>query len=227
MDAPPGQSQVSADRQVISETLSPSSILPSPFDQFHGWLDDAVNGSPKVAAPKDMSVATATAQGVPSVRTLRLDSFDERGFVFCTSYGSRKAQELTENPRAALVFYWTASESKRQVRVVGKAEKISDEESDVHFNSRPLAARIAAHAVHQSDVIGDMDIDSASPQVKRMYGIRDDSEEDANIPRPKSWGGWRVIPQEIEFWSGKPSRLHDRVRYLRDGESWKIERLAP
>ncbi|KIO20165.1 hypothetical protein M407DRAFT_16021 [Tulasnella calospora MUT 4182] len=216
MDAQPGQSQVSADRQVISETLSPSSVLPSPFDQFHGWLDDAVNGSPKVAAPKDMSVATATAQGVPSVRTLRLDSL-----------WIRKSQELTENPRAALVFYWTASESKRQVRVVGKAEKISDEESDVHFNSRPLAARIAAHAVHQSDVIGDMDMDSASAQVKRMYGIRDDSEEDANIPRPKSWGGWRVIPQEIEFWSGKPSRLHDRVRYLRDGESWKIERLAP
>lgn len=248
MDAVTDQLEDVASLRAIQEALSPSTVLPSPFDQFRAWLDDATNGSRKVMAPKDMSVATATARGVPSVRTLRLDAFDERGFVFCTSYRSRKSQELTENPRAALVFYWKESmESKRQVRVIGRAEKISDEESDLHFKSRPLVARIAVHAVHQSDVIGDLDMDSASAQVKRTYGVTDESEEDADIPRPESWGGWRVIPQcvlrglmirvlrlitirclrEVEFWSGKPSRLHDRVRYLRDGEDWKIERLAP
>ncbi|KAG8909881.1 hypothetical protein FRC01_006672, partial [Tulasnella sp. 417] len=146
MDQPPEPLQVDADSQAISETLSPFTVLPSPFDQFRRWLDDATNGSLKVVAPKDMSVATANARGVPSVRIVQLDSFDERGFVFCTNDGSRKSQELSENPRAALVFYWHWKEFKRQVRVVGRAEKIADEESDIHFKTRPLADRIAAHA---------------------------------------------------------------------------------
>ncbi|KAG8941588.1 hypothetical protein FRC04_004169 [Tulasnella sp. 424] len=190
MDAVPATLQASThDHDRFPETLSPLSVLPSPVDQFRQWLNEALNGPPKVAEPGDMSVATVTASGVPSVRILRLDAFDEQGFVFCTSYVSRKSQELVQNPSAALAFHW--KESRKQVRIVGRAERISDEESDEYFKSRPLAARIAAHALQQSAVIGEEELDLGSGRVKREYGVADESDEDADIARPESWGGWR------------------------------------
>ncbi|KAJ6585149.1 pyridoxamine 5'-phosphate oxidase [Mycena capillaripes] len=221
-----------------ADALSPTSVLPSPLDQFRAWFSDAVQGG-KVHEPEAMSLSTATPSGIPSARIVLFKQLDARGFVFFTNYTSRKSQELLANPHAALVFYWR--EIHRSVRVLGRVEQIPAAESAAYFRSRPLGSRLGAWASKQSTVVGEGEVFARLDRLKARFGVDGDTEEAANpdtdvdIPLPDFWGGWRVVPSEIEFWSGKPSRLHDRVRYLRQDDAdspdddavWKIERLAP
>lgn len=179
-----------------------------------------------------MSLSTVTASGIPSSRFVLFKELDQKGFVFYTNYTSRKSRELDENPRAALAFYWR--EVHRQVRVVGRVERVSQEQSEAYFRSRPVGSRLGAWASDQSAVVGEGEVKAQLDKVKERFGILDEkTQTDAQVPLPDFWGGWRVIPDEIEFWSGKPSRLHDRVRCLRqegssdDAPSWTVDRLAP
>ena len=166
-----------------------------------------------------MTLATATRAGVPSARIVLLKGVDDRGFVFFTNYQSHKGRELTENPVAALVFLWTPLE--RQVRIEGSVERITAEESDTYFHSRPLESRLGAWASDQSRVIPDRNL------LEQRYQELHLKYQGQEIPRPPDWGGFRVIPSVIEFWQGRPSRLHDRLRYRLQENHWLIERLAP
>ncbi|KAG6844659.1 hypothetical protein H0H87_005027 [Tephrocybe sp. NHM501043] len=206
---------------ITKEGLSPSSVAPSPIDQFRAWFKQAVEG--KVEEPEAMSLSTATASGIPSARMVLFKELDHRGFVFFTNYTSRKSHELLANPHAALVFYWR--EVHRSVRVVGRVEKVSVEESSEYFHSRPVESQMGAWASKQSSVVGEGEVRERLKKLEQKFG--------QDVPLPEFWGGWRVVPNEVEFWIGKPSRLHDRIRYLRvegssdDDPEWKIERLAP
>ena len=198
--------------------LSETEIDSNPFAQFKEWFDRALSAD--ILEPNAMMVATTTPEGKPSARMVLLKDFDARGFVFYTNYNSHKAQELAENPQAALVFWW--AELQRQVRICGRVEKVSDEESDKYFYTRPLSSRLGAWASNQSGVIENREVlEQNLEELKEKY-------QDREIPRPSHWGGIRVIPAEIEFWQGRSSRLHDRLVYTRmEDSSWKIERLSP
>jgi pyridoxamine 5'-phosphate oxidase len=165
-----------------------------------------------------MALATATPDGRPAARMVLLKGADERGFVFYTNYRSRKGRELGATGRASLLFYWPTVE--RQVRIEGVVEEVSGAESDAYFATRPLASRWSARASPQSDVIESREwLEAAAEEEQRRYG--------GDVPRPSWWGGYRVVPDQFEFWQGRANRLHDRLRYVRAGEDWRIERLAP
>ncbi|CAL8471491.1 g11033 [Coccomyxa elongata] len=200
--------------------LLESDVNADPIKQFDRWFKDAVEAK-VLEEPNQMALASADAQGVPSVRMVLLKGYDERGFMFYTNYDSRKARELA-NGHAALCMYWEPLQ--RQVRVEGTVEKLPEGESDAYYHSRPRGSQVGAHVSPQSSVLegGRQMLEDRNVQLKELY-----ADESVEIPRPKNWGGFLIRPQAIEFWHGRPSRLHDRLRYqLKDGE-WIIERLAP
>jgi pyridoxamine 5'-phosphate oxidase len=200
------------------QDLNEKEIDKNPFIQFKIWFDQSV--AAQLPEPNAMTLATCTPDGKPSARMVLLKDFDERGFVLFTNYNSQKGQEISVNPHAALVFWW--AELERQVRITGSVEKISAEQSDDYFEVRPPYSRLGAWASNQSEVIAGREILEAQlEELQRKY-------EHQEVPRPPHWGGFRVIPQEIEFWQGRTSRLHDRLLYTYvDDGGWKIERLSP
>jgi pyridoxamine 5'-phosphate oxidase len=198
--------------------LDAATVAADPISQFSQWFDDAVGA--KLPEPNAMVFATADASGVPSARVLLLKGFDERGFVFFTNYASRKGRDLAANPRAAMVFFWQALE--RQVRVEGSVEKVSRAESDLYFHSRPRESQIGAWVSQQSRVIGSRaELEAREAEyISKFAG--------GAVPLPDFWGGYRLLPESVEFWQGRPSRLHDRVVYIRQADgAWKIDRLEP
>lgn len=199
-------------------TLTESEAPFNPIELFTQWWNDAERAA--IEERNAMTLATASADGIPSARIVLLKGFDEKGFVFYTNYNSFKGQEMKENPRACLVFFW--KEMERQVRITGIVEKTTEQESDEYFNSRPMGSRIGAWASQQSEVITDRDWIEEN---EKMWQARFEGKE---IPRPEHWGGYRVKPVSVEFWQGRPSRLHDRLNYNLSNEgNWIRERLSP
>jgi pyridoxamine 5'-phosphate oxidase len=198
--------------------LTEAEAADDPFDQFAAWFADA--SAAGILEPNAMTLATASANGRPSARTVLLKGVDRRGFTFFTNRESRKGEELAARPWAALLFWWDALH--RQVRIEGPVEVVEDEEADTYFASRPYGSRVGAWASPQSRVIPDRDfLETQEAAYQAMY------PEGSAVPRPPHWGGYRVVPEAVEFWQGRPSRLHDRLRYRLEGGVWVRERLAP
>jgi pyridoxamine 5'-phosphate oxidase len=198
--------------------LGERDLRKSPFDQFRLWFEQAQ--AAQIVEPNAMTLATATPDGIPSARVVLLKGFDERGFAFFTNYESQKGRELAENPHAALVFYW--AELERQVRITGTVTKTSPEESEAYWSTRPAASQLGAWVSEQSTVVPNRKVlEEQMAALEKWY-------EAVEIPTPPYWGGYRVAPETIEFWQGRPNRLHDRLRYTKTGEGkWQIDRLAP
>lgn len=203
-------------REYLGRPLSETESEADPFRQFTRWFDEVRTLE---TDPTAMALATATRDGRPSVRTVLLKGVDGRGFVFYTNYGSRKAREMEATGHASLLFYWGSLE--RQVRVAGTVERVSAAESDAYFATRPLESRWSVYASRQSEAIDSREaLESRYEVARQTYG--------ESVPRPGWWGGFRVVPYEVEFWQGRPSRLHDRLQYVKDSDgSWRRERLAP
>jgi pyridoxamine 5'-phosphate oxidase len=196
--------------------LSETEVPPNPLSLFQLWFDQAIKA--ECPEPNSMTLATADAAGNPSARIVLLKGADETGFTFFTNYDSQKGRELAVRPQAALLFHW--HELERQVRIKGVVERVSPAESDEYFQSRPAASRIGAWASPQSAEIPNREfLEEAEKRFAADFGDKP--------PRPDHWGGYRLCPTEIEFWQGRPSRLHDRIHYQFDGTQWRITRLAP
>ncbi|HEX9395399.1 MAG TPA: pyridoxamine 5'-phosphate oxidase [Burkholderiales bacterium] len=196
--------------------LSEARADPDPIRQFEHWFEDALRA--RLPLPNAMTLATAGAGGAPSARTVLLKGVDRGDFVFYTNYRSRKARELEAGAGACLLFLW--SELERQVRIEGRVERVSQADADEYFASRPLGARLSAWASPQSERVASREnLEKSMDEARRRHGD--------NPPRPPHWGGYRVLPVEIEFWQGRADRLHDRLLYRSGGSAWTIERLAP
>jgi pyridoxamine 5'-phosphate oxidase len=204
-------------RDYAREELSEAAVLPDPIAQFTVWMDEAI--AAEVREPTAMTASTADAQGRPSSRVVLLKGFDAGGFVFFTNYNSRKGRQLAENPFAALNFFWP--ELERQVNISGAVTKVSDAESDEYFASRPYLSRIVAWASDQSEEISSRTVVMAkAAKFTAKFAL-------GTVPRPPHWGGFRVAPDRVEFWQGRPNRLHDRIVYSLTDDSWRIARLSP
>ncbi|WP_018617384.1 pyridoxamine 5'-phosphate oxidase [Segetibacter koreensis] len=199
------------------KSLLEQDVKANPFDQFSEWWNEAVDSH--IEEVNAMTLATATPEGLPSARIVLLKGFTYEGFKFYTNYLSHKGRELEENPHAALVFFW--KELERQIRIEGVVEKLSEEDSEEYFKTRPVASQIGAWASPQSiPIAGRHIIEENVLKYKAEFGTE-------NIPKPPHWGGYIVKPVKIEFWQGRRSRLHDRIQYTKQKENWKIERIAP
>jgi pyridoxamine 5'-phosphate oxidase len=199
------------------EGLHERDVAADPVEQFLAWFADAGESERQ---PDAMALATATRDGAPSVRMVLLKSADERGLSFGTNFDSRKGHELDDNPRAAVTFHWVGRH--RQVRAEGRVERLPDAESDAIWDARPRGARLAAAASRQSEPVADREA------LEHAYAEMDARFPGENVPRPPSWGGYRLVPDEWEFWQGRDNRLHDRLRYESNGEGgWRVVRLSP
>jgi len=204
-------------KEYSSHTLDVGDVLADPFLQFATWFNEA--GQAGVPEPHAMSLATVSEDGSPDVRIVLLRGTEQGGFTFYTNYRSQKGREIDMNPKVGLNFFWP--ELERQVRILGKAERLSSHESDRYFFSRPRESRIGAWASAQSEVIGSRE------QLEQRYKEIEKKYEGKDIDRPPHWGGFLVIPARIEFWQGRPGRLHDRIRYQREAHGWQLSRLQP
>lgn len=205
-------------KQYRSEIVHAESLAEDPMEQFARWFQQAADSH--LFEPNAMVVSTATPDGRPSSRTVLLKQFDGRGFVFFTNYGSRKGRELGANPHVALLFPWHPI--ARQVIVTGTAARIGRDETAAYFRSRPHGSQLGAWASEQSTVIG-----SRAELDRRYAELEERHPEGEQVPVPPEWGGYRVVPEAVEFWQGHENRLHDRLRYVLDGGAWRVERLAP
>jgi pyridoxamine 5'-phosphate oxidase len=197
--------------------LTEADVDPDPFRQFELWMSQAI--SSKLIEPNAMTLATVDGSGQPNARAVLLKGFDSSGFVFYTNYESRKSSEIASNPNVCLLFYW--AELERQVRVAGRAERVSEAESEVYFQSRPVGHQLGAWVSNQSTVIAGREvIEESLANVSKRF-------EPGPVPRPPHWGGFRVVPHGFEFWQGRANRLHDRLEYLVANGSWMIRRLSP
>ena len=199
------------------EPLSEADLDPDPVKQFRAWFDEARSSG--IPEPNAMTLGTSDRSGNVSCRTVLLKAYDDRGFVFFTNYGSRKAVQIAENPRASLLFPWVAL--ARQIEIAGAVEKISSAESLAYFLSRPFGSRLGAWVSGQSSVVSSRQILLAKfDELKRRFA-------DGEVPKPEGWGGYRVVPKSLEFWQGGQDRIHDRLLYKKSGGVWTISRLAP
>ena len=198
-------------------TLSRENLRSNPFEQFSLWMDQALEA--EIVDPTAMSVATVDTQGKPWQRMVLLKGFDERGFVFYTNLGSRKASDITSNPQVSLQFPWLQLD--RQVIVGGMAERLADNENSDYFKSRPISSQLAAWASEQSSPIASREV------LEAQFNAVQQRFESGEVPLPEFWGGYRIVPREFEFWQGGENRLHDRFSFQRDGDSWIISRLSP
>jgi pyridoxamine 5'-phosphate oxidase len=205
-------------REYATQTLLEKDAAADPVTQFRTWWQQTLQA--EIVEPNAMTIATASSDGMPSARVVLLKDFTDEGFVFYTNYDSYKAMQLAENPKACLVFFW--KELERQVRIIGLVKKVDEAESTAYFNSRPLGSRLGAWASPQSQVIENRE------WLDKRYAELENATNGNAIEKPPHWGGYIVKPVIVEFWQGRPSRLHDRIQYtLEENGSWKLERLAP
>ena len=199
------------------QTLDKKDVNNNPFVQFEKWIKEAIEA--QVNEPNAMTLCTATKEGKPSARIVLLRNFTEDGFIYYTNYTSRKGIEISDNPNCAILFFWP--ELERQIRIEGEVQKQTSEESDLYFNTRPRESKIGAWTSSQSKVISDREV------LNKEFEINSNKYPTDMIPRPIFWGGYIVKPLTIEFWQGRPNRLHDRILYTKENNNWKIDRLAP